>query len=404
MMVEIHGAGFANKGAELMLHTVLGELRSRLPLFTAAIDPTYGPYHLRTGLGLHQMYPPRSHVGTPGFGLRFSRQKLFASLLMNKIQNVLTGWRHLYGCVNLSEIIAFLDIAGFAYTDEWGSRPTQDLALLTAYYKARGVPVILLPQAFGPFKIDETRSAFLKVLNHATLVFARDQQSYEYVAELAPDPRKIHLAQDITLFYPRAPLWQKASESGYVCVVPNIRILDRGQNAWGARYHNYLSQVIQKLVGRGLSVRVVVHDATGEDLQLAQRLCAEAGSSAVSLWCEEDPIALKQLIGGGMIIIGSRYHSLVAALSYRVPAVAIGWSHKYNMLFQDFGLDNFIFSSPQAPIEALLSNIDTLLDPDTNTAFRQKIDQRLQKMEATNEEMWTLITDTLKPLFPKPQG
>ena len=66
MIIEIHGAGFKNKGAELMLRATCDELQKRLPQSSLAIDPTYGDYELRARLGLHQILPPRTHTGTPG--------------------------------------------------------------------------------------------------------------------------------------------------------------------------------------------------------------------------------------------------------------------------------------------------------------------------------------------------
>lgn len=396
MIVEIHGAGFANKGAELMLHAVVAELRERLPEIESAIDPMYGPYPLRSSLGLYQVFPPRSHVGTKGFSRRFLFQRLVASMGTGKIQRALRIQQNLYGCINISEIDAFLDIAGFAYSDEWGSRPTRDLASLTAYYKAQGKPIIFLPQAFGPFQRDETRSAIRKVLNNASLVFARDQQSYDYLLEFSSDPNKIHRSPDMTLFYPRmsSSLSQSVSEKGYACVVPNIRILDRGEKAWGDKYHCCLSVITKELLQRGLDVKVVVHDNTGEDLMLARRICEECGSGA-KLVQEEDPLVLKQLIGCSRIVIGSRYHSLVAAFSLGVPAIAIGWSHKYDMLFHDFDMDDFIFSSPAVPEETIVHRIHELIDMESSTSHRRKIDQRLQALYETNEKMWSLITEIL---------
>lgn len=42
-------------------------------------------------------------------------------------------------------------------------------------------------------------------------------------------------------------------------------------------------------------------------------------------------------MGNSRAVIGSRFHRLINALSQATPAYAIGWSHKYEMLFEDFG-------------------------------------------------------------------
>src|SRR5262249_33913841 len=52
---------------------------------------------------------------------------------------------------------------------------------------------------------------------------------------------------------------------------------------------------------------------------------------------EASPSKLKGILGTARVIIGSRFHALVGALSQAVPSVAVGWSHKYEMLLSDYG-------------------------------------------------------------------
>ena len=189
MIVEIHGAGFDNKGAELMLRATESELRTRLEKFVPTIDPLYGAYELRSKLGLRQIIPPRSHVGTRGFSKRFQKQRWFAALkgpgLFRRLLNVPID---LYGAVDISRVKGFVDISGFAYTDQWGTQPIIDLAALTKYFRRNNCAVILLPQALGPFERPESQSAFSEALDCADLVFARDKRSWEYATSLSSAP------------------------------------------------------------------------------------------------------------------------------------------------------------------------------------------------------------------------
>jgi len=396
MIVEIHGAGFQNKGAELMLRTVVDELARRLPACEAAIDPTYGPYRRRCGLSLRQMFPRRTHVGSRGFSRRFSVQKLVAWVSGGKtLGRVLRHRLSLYGCDSLASVQGLIDIAGFAYTDDWGPGATQDFAALTSYYKAKGRPIILLPQALGPFRREETRSAFRRVLDNATLVYARDRQSREYALDLSPESGKLMEAPDITLFYPRVPLGPAAEQApSYMCLVPNVRMLDQGKEIWGDKYLPYLTEIARESLRHDVPVHVVVHDASGDDLGLARHLCAEISSPAVTLVQETDPIALKRLLAGSLLVVGSRYHSLVAAFSQGVPALALGWSHKYAMLLRDFGCENYAIPA-QAPLESVLRCVRELADRGHNAACREGIACRLQEMSAANQTMWDKVIAVL---------
>jgi colanic acid/amylovoran biosynthesis protein len=51
---------------------------------------------------------------------------------------------------------------------------------------------------------------------------------------------------------------------------------------------------------------------------------------------------LKAMIGQCDLVVGSRFHSLVAALSQGVPSVALGWAHKYVELLGDFGQEDLV--------------------------------------------------------------
>lgn len=396
MYLEVHGAGLANKGAELMLRATLAELRLRLPEVTPAIDPTYAAYSQRGELGLFQILPPRTHVGTLGFAKRFRKQRLFSVVASGRLFRYVTGIElEMYGCVTLASMAGLLDLAGFAYTDEWGTRPTEDFAALSNYYRVKRKPIILLPQAFGPFRRQESRTAFKKIVDNATLVYARDQQSYDYALEVSQMTEKVFRAPDITLFYPDIWSEERPAERGqYVCIVPNIRILDQGKRDWGDRYKIYLTEIARALERRGILVHLVVHDASGEDLRLTTEIHREIGSPGVTIVEKRDPVALKEILAGSLIVIGSRYHSLVSAFSRQVPAIALGWSHKYEMLFRDFGCEKYVIS-PESPLESVLECVWELADSSINSSYRQMISKSLKEMFPANQAMWTKVVSAL---------
>ncbi|MGV2826787.1 polysaccharide pyruvyl transferase family protein [Myxosarcina sp. GI1(2024)] len=395
MLIEIHGAGFQNKGAELMLRTTVHELGQKLSQFSPAIDPTYGAYESRCELRLKQIFPVRGHVGTPSYSKHFRKQKQFSHPLARKIFTRLVGRPvSAYGCVNLSNIQALVDISGFAYTDQWGIKPTQDFAELTAYYKSQGKPIILLPQAFGPFNQVKTKSAFSQIVDNATLIFARDEESYLHAVQSSKNPQKVLKAPDITLFYLNTSPSLNFDSSAYVCIVPNARMLDQGKDSWGEKYETYLISAIKTALSLQIKVYIVVHDSSGEDLKIAQSLDKQFSKSDVVLMEEANPIKLKKFIADSLVVIGSRYHSLVAAFSKCVPAIAIGWAHKYEMLFKDFGFDRFLVA-PDTSLQSFVDCVEILLDCSQNSFYRNQIHQKLQAMHSVNQDMWDKVTTVL---------
>jgi hypothetical protein len=68
------------------------------------------------------------------------------------------GIREQYGVVLDKEVNVVLDAAGFAYSDQWGPDLSEELARSSKRWKKQGSKVILLPQAFGPFRDQVTLS------------------------------------------------------------------------------------------------------------------------------------------------------------------------------------------------------------------------------------------------------
>ena len=390
-MLEIHGAGFENKGAELMLRTAVHELRSRLSNIHIVIDPSYGPYEKRCQLNLWQTFPYRLHVGSGRFRRQFRWQKL--------LKNVPSRILNRYGCVPLSSIEAFIDISGFAYSDQWGIRATENLASLTDYFHRNNRPIILLPQAFGPFEKPQNQAAFTQVVQNANMIFARDRQSYEFVRKLAPEANNLHQAPDITLFYPHYNNYKiKGKQASYVSIVPNTRMLEQGQKQWGDQYVAYLVNAIQLIQESDILVRLIVHDTMGPDQQLAELIYEQVRGERIEIVTEEDPLRLKQIIGQSLLLIGSRFHSIVAALAQGVPTICLGWAHKYEMLMEDFKCGELLISTDitQSEYEKLVRR---LIETSVNSRYRERIGKQLDRFAVENEKMWQNVVNTLRGEF-----
>jgi polysaccharide pyruvyl transferase WcaK-like protein len=379
-----------------MLRTVIHELNGRIPSASLAIDPGYGSYENRADYSLLQLFPSRLHVGQEGFSNRFLKQKIFCNPASKSILNRVLGVKlREYGCITLDDISGLVDISGFAYTDQWGTQPTLDLMKLTCFYRENGKSVVLLPQAFGPFQSKKTRLAFSKAFENASLVFARDAASYNYIADIVGESKKLLIAPDITLFYPNRSHQDTASVSSYVCIVPNVRMLDQGQKEWGSSYERILLKAIKTVIRRGKKIYIVIHDSTGQDLLLARSICRETGNNHVRVHEENCPLKLKKFLAGSYFVLGSRYHSLIAAFSQCVPSIALGWSHKYEMLYKEFASSSYMFPS-QSDEKSILEKVDSLLDEETNLSFRKKVFPILSRLEKENQKMWGKVVEVFE--------
>jgi hypothetical protein len=340
-MIQLRGVGFRNKGAELMLHAVVEQAR-RWDV-SVAVTPSTGSYRERALLGLYQTLAPASLGPLAGA----------AGAILPR------GFRKRYGIVTEGEIGAVLDASGFAYSDQWGAGPAETLARLAARWRRRGRPVVLLPQAFGPFRDARTREAFGRAMGEVALVFARDRASLAHLEPFRGRGAAIETAPDFTVGVKARLPEGFEPRPGLVAIIPNRRMVDKSAAASAQQYVDFLAGCAAHVARRGMHPLLVVHD-TGLDRELAEAVRRQAGGGAAVV-VEPDPRALKGVLGACRLVVASRYHALVGALVQGVPSLATGWSHKYAELFDDFGCPGALVEVAAPPAE-VAARLDALLD------------------------------------------
>src|SRR5690606_31802226 len=223
----VWGTGFHNRGAELMLHAAVREVK-RWGLEVGAGLRTGSLEQLRA-ISVKLVQTPLEPDVPNRYGVAYS---ILAALPMIADR---------IGIASRSRVRLYLDASGFAYSDQWGA--TRALAGLQVAQRAMraGAPVVLLPQAFGPFRDPEVRRIASELFRCASLIFARDEESYCHVLDLGFGS-KLRLCPDFTVSVPPANTVLKAP--GQVCITPNVRML---QQETDATYSEYLAACVRLL-------------------------------------------------------------------------------------------------------------------------------------------------------------
>jgi colanic acid/amylovoran biosynthesis protein len=371
MRALVIGAGMANKGAELMLRTLVSEMSRRLPQIELGLSPAIPNYRRARDLGLARLAVPLFNPGYRyHFPVPFALRRFFPAWGAGDIW----GW---------SEIDLILDISGFAYTDEWGTAGARNLARIARDLTKRGGHIILFPQGFGPFDQPGHAAAMREALGHADLVFARDHVSRAYLEPLR-SPREVLVAPDITL----ARGVEQAATGNWAAVVPNIRMLDQGNARWGESYVSTMGRLVDRIAGAGLTPVVIVHDQGGDDASLSEAIMAAATATDIDVVSDPDPLSLKRRLAAAQFVVGSRFHALASSLSCNVPVLALGWSHKYRELLSTYGMEEFCFDVPS---DDVFARLETLLDHTSREEIRMELRHRNRGVRDRIEDMWRLI-------------
>ncbi len=382
MLIEIKGVQFVNKGAALMLEAIRDRLRRELPDAEIALVPGANA--------------PFSSIAKIGAWHRFSAPgaPLDLDALSYRLPQRARGLMRRYGIVTEADVDAVLDASGFAYGAVWGDASLAAAARELTRLAQRGRPYVFLPQAFGPFNDSSATREFGRALGAAALVCAREPRSRDHLASIAPAlGDRLTIVPDLTIGLAGASeaATRHGVDRGTALIVPNVHMQDERNPdaAWHQGYTPLLTALGRHLAVRGFSVRVVNHEG-GADAALCAALAGAMDCGPVL--SEADPLALKGMLGGAGLVVSSRYHGCLNALSQSVPCLGTAWSHKYAALFDDFGAGGQLLTS--CDVTQAVRTLDEMLD--SRDAVTARLSAAQPALVARVDAMWARVFDVLR--------
>lgn len=374
IMIEIKGVQFVNKGAELMLHAVLQQLEIIAPKCEVLLRPNKSsPYSKRAKLGAYQK-------------VTLTRNVIDLNGLTYYLPNRLRGWlKNKWGVVTEADVDILLDASGFAYGDQWSSIALRQLSTEVTRFHRKNKAYVFLPQALGPFTREADQKILSDSLPNASLIMARESTSYENVKGLG-------VAENVVMQYPdftnlvsgQCPDYFSHAEPVFL-LIPNSKMLSskNAESGWRDKYISMLGNAVKAAQNLGFRAVVLNHEGVA-DQEVCERLQREL-AEPVEIICEDDPIKVKGIIGKCALVLCSRFHGCVSALSQGVACIGTSWSYKYERLFEDYGKREFLITSPIGSDDLVdlvaLANADREVD---NSA-------RIFELKAASHDMWQQV-------------
>ncbi len=358
MKVVVRGGGFSNKGAEAMLLTVHREMLQRFPsVETVAIIPSAS--HQKAYV--NGVTPVSAYSGSRLSQMLGGIKALKAGLRSKDIMPI--SRRSPKVACELQATYPFdavVDISGFSYSDEcaWGLSEARETLAWLQFCDQKNVPYFFLPQSWGPFGQNELAGIVRSFAEKASLVCSRDRISTKHLETLFGEAHASRSAYDIAFLFEgdtASAGKQLLDEMGVdrerplIGIAPNTRVYEKAQGHGGENQYVQLLVKIAKhcITELSSSVVLVPHEVAPERgaprrddryvCGLIEYLVADT-SRCVAVKSLLSAARTKAALGNLDMLIGSRFHSLVLALSCGVPSFALGWSHKYEELMSDCGL------------------------------------------------------------------
>lgn len=380
MFIEIKGVQFVNKGAELMLASVVERVKQYWPEADIVLEGNpLSPYKNRALLGAYQKLSLRKNI----IDLNF-----LSYYLPKNIRNYLKKW----GIVTEADINIVLDAAGFAYGDQWGALKVKHLGGELKRYKNNSCKYIFLPQALGPFSRTADQQVLKETLPNAALICAREEDSCKHIRALIGDAENLVQYPDFTNAVKGVvpDYWQDGQQK--VCFIPNSNMIGvKNKNErWKNNYISIMTLLMTQVQSLGYEVVLLNHEGEG-DRDICNVL-NQHFDNKLTIIEESDPLKVKGIIGDSKAIVCSRFHGCVSALSQGVVNLGTSWSHKYEQLFKEYGVSELLID-PNVSDEAQIALIDSILAE--NEVYSKVISDNAIKYKEITEVMWSQVLNVV---------
>ncbi|MDR7485630.1 MAG: polysaccharide pyruvyl transferase CsaB [Armatimonadota bacterium] len=308
--------GFGNLGDEAVLAGLLGELRSRVPSARPVVLSADPP-------GTRLLHGVEAMPRTP-----------------SRVWQALAGARLL--------------IMG-------GGSLVQDVtsARSALYYLGtmlaadrRGVPVAAVGQGIGPIRRRWVQRLTARAFEAARVISVRDRDSLRALEALGVS-RPVHLGADLSVLLSPAPREQVEAVLRGAGLEPGRPTVAAAVRPWpGLADPEVLGGILRRCTASwGASVAVLVFDRRRD--QAASDAVARASGGRVI--AASTPQELLGLVGAMHLVVGVRFHAIVFAAAWGVPAIGLAYDPKVSAFMTEQGLQGLlpVDASPGELVRAL---------------------------------------------------
>ncbi|MGB7341141.1 MAG: polysaccharide pyruvyl transferase family protein [Phototrophicaceae bacterium] len=403
----IGGTIWGNRGAEAMLVTAIGKVREKNPN-TKIIIFSYLPSQDKELLNdptiaIHDARPLALVLSH----LPFS----FVAWLLNLVGLSLPNLGLFKSAYALSQCDILLDVGGISFADGREKfLPFNILIILPAVLM--GVKVVKLSQAMGSFKNPVNRLASRLFLPLCHQIYARGIITASYLENLhlkptlwkhVPDVAFLYqssftlsnenndkVAQDVSkltslkaqgtpiiVLSPSSVVFEQMAKQGKDYIAVFLRLI----SSLSPSYHylvvpNATRENSEKLRNNDLIIIDMLRLRAERELPYATR------NRIQPILYDLNTASSRELLEYGDVMVTSRFHGMISALSLALPTCVIGWSHKYEEILAEFGMEKFAIDYKDVD-ENLAKTVENLLQYADD--WQQKIKDCLPKVKAQSQ-------------------
>lgn len=279
---------------------------------------------------------PDAEVEYQNFGLR--KPQLPIGKLRSLVKERVTGQQGMQKWFDSFD--AIIDTrSGDSFADIYGLGRLMLMSTVAEFATQSGTPLVLGPQTIGPFDTTAGRAIARRSLRTAQVVMARDEASANYSARLG---RPVDVSTTDVVFALPVPQVEQTRD-----VLLNISGLlwRKNPHVDAESYRRTVRELHKSLLaaGRRLSLLAHVVESDNPDSDVAAiREFASTTAPDVEVIIPHDLDDVRDAAASANVVIGSRMHACLNALSVGTPAIPLAYSRKFEPLLSDIGWSHTI--------------------------------------------------------------
>jgi colanic acid/amylovoran biosynthesis protein len=230
-----------------------------------------------------------------------------------------------------------------------------------AYAVWAGKPLYMMPQSVGPLSAGYHRWLARAILGQMRVLLLRERISLKYVEALGVVGNPRYVVPDVAFGFPGVDLGEGAAllesyglDLSSTSPKVGITLINWGaqnphfrqQQAYESAIEQLMVHIVTGLDGYVVLLSQVVGPSHSEDDRVvARRIYERVKHLAPQVIMIEQPLSahqIKALFAHMDLLIGTRMHSVILALSARVPTIAVAYQAKTQGTMQELGMEEWV--------------------------------------------------------------
>jgi colanic acid/amylovoran biosynthesis protein len=230
-----------------------------------------------------------------------------------------------------------------------------------AYAVWAGKPLYMMPQSVGPLSAGYHRWLARAILSQMRVLLLRERISLKYVEELGVMGNPRYVVPDVAFGFPTGDLAEgeallegcgvdlsRASPKVGITLInwaaqnPHFH----HQEAYEAAIERLINHIVTGLDGYVVLLSQVVGPSRAEDDRVVARRVYERvkhrGSQVTMIAHSLSAYQIKALFSHMDLLIGTRMHSVILAISARVPTIAVAYQAKTRGTMRELGMEEWV--------------------------------------------------------------